>query len=188
MTLLERCSINGGLVQELIRHGLMWVPPPNANLGRNVIENAPHELSDDLKFTIKEIPLPKLDTPAAVESAALTAVRGRGQKIAERKDAPVLRVLRMQELLYQKKYYGPYLVLLSRKRNELSPMRHDKYESICQIDGIVGVVALPEGSDWMGLVQVTPDVIRLISLPDRLVPHVRADFSGNVGIAVAEGK
>lgn len=152
--------------------------------------------SDGPTFQLVGLPLPKLDSPDKVERALLGVdepiVTEAGKVLGlfnnpsrlrckvDRMDSLAVNVVRMIRWAVDNKWWGPFALVHSPRVEE------EDIRQVKAVEGIATTVSSPLlATGRMGLVQLTPDVVRLVVMADRIVPQVRADFRGNVGFVEA---
>ena len=189
MNLLEQCKARSGVSSWVLNHGPIYT----------LSNDAPNSLKLDYS----------IDTPEKVEAATLREIfsipRSSVFRFDESKEPlgdnhPHMRVLNevlwLNKVLYKLHFFGPYLLLLSIELVQYCK-EPEKLTKSCQ--GITGIqdVIIPDlkfavkggsytnGALAIALVQVTPDVIRMLVGNNFIQPQIRSDFFGSYGIAIS---
>ncbi len=187
--IVERCKAAGGITSWLLEQGLTWGQLPRHEIPEYATLTGEETISPVTGLPIPVFQIQSLDLPAglnnpdAIEDEVVKSIFE--HPAAVRMDlVPVGKihrllpvVLRMRQRLYEKKFYGPYVLILP-------PWESGGVDRLKKVTGVQDVL-VSEKAKEMALVQVTLDVIRLIVCEDQIVPQVRMHRCGNIGIAVA---
>lgn len=210
MTKLEQeCLDRGELAAALLRAGCKLDTTGMPKIKKQLVTEAELKKSEEdgkPSFQLESFPLLSILTADHVEEALLGLLKpfdyNKGHckgtfhgifnhphalKIGPPPDVSGLvdMVLAMCQLLRNHTFLEPW-VFIHPRHVKGEPLDEGTLTRICQIEGVAGCVCSPklDESGRMALVQITTDVIQLIVCEDRIVPRIRSDSSGNLGIVV----